>query len=346
MSSRGTQIITLDHGSGGRLTHDLIEMFTKHFSNNSNVEALTDSAVFDYEKKNSENNTNGNIAFTTDSYVINPLHFPGGDIGKLAVCGTVNDLSVSGAVPKYLSCSFIIEEGLQINELEKIVKSMAKTAKDAAVSIVTGDTKVVEKGACDKLFINTSGVGFLKEENRLIGIGSQIQEGDKIIVNGNIADHGLAVLSIRNSFENNIESDCACLNDLCQSCLDCNNNIHFMRDATRGGVAGVLVELAEKINLGIEIDETAIPIQDKSRGLCEMLGFDPLYLANEGKVIMVVGDGHEDVLKRLQSHALGRDAKIIGTVTKEHPSQVIMNTEIGGRRIIEEPIGIQLPRIC
>jgi len=332
-----SDIVTLDHGSGGKLTQNLITMFTKYFGNDGSA-SMTDSAVV--------NTTTDIAAFTTDSYVVNPIHFPGGDIGKLAVCGTVNDLAVSGAVPQYLSCAFILEEGLAISELEQIVKSMANTAKTAEVTIVTGDTKVVERGACDRMFINTAGVGFLKQEHSSIGSGLNVKPGDKILINGNIGDHGLAVLSIRNSFTNDIESDCAPLNDLIQSCLAVNNSIHFMRDATRGGLAAVLTELAEKVSLGIKLEEKTIPLAENTRGLCEFLGFDPLHLANEGKVIIAAGEGWKNILEVMKSHPLGKESKVIGTVTDKHPGRVVLETEIGGSRIIDIPAGMQLPRIC
>ena len=332
-----SDIVTLDHGSGGKLTQKLVKMFTNYFSD-AVPGNMTDSAVI--------NSETSSAAFTTDSYVVNPIHFPGGDIGKLAVCGTVNDLAVSGAVPRYLSCAFILEEGLEIIELEQIVKSMAKTAKSADVTIVTGDTKVVERGACDRMFINTAGIGFIKPEHESIGTGKNVRPGDKILINGNIGDHGLAVLSIRNSFKNDIHSDCAPLNNLIQSCLGVNNSIHFMRDATRGGLAAVLVELAEMINKGIKLDEKMIPLAENTRGLCEFLGFDPLNLANEGKVIITAGAGWKDVLEVMKSHPLGKESCVIGTIVSDHPGRVVLETEIGGSRIIEVPAGMQLPRIC
>lgn len=332
-----SNLINMDHGSGGRLTLNLIKMFTNYF-NDTKSESMTDSAIF-------KNDTDIS-AFTTDSYVVNPLSFPGGDIGKLAVCGTINDLAVSGAVPEYLSCAFILEEGLEIKKLEEIVRSMAITAKEAHVKIITGDTKVVEKGACDRMFINTSGIGFLKQKHKDIGSGSNVKAGDKILINGNIGDHGLAILSIRNSFSNNIESDCSPLNSLIQDCLSVNNSIHFMRDATRGGLAAVLTELAEKINMGIVLDEKNIPLAENTRGLCEFLGFDPLHLANEGKVIIAAGKGWEDILKKMKSHPLGKKSRVIGTVENKNHGRLVLNTEIGGRRIVDMPSGIQLPRIC
>lgn len=332
-----SNIVTLDHGSGGKLTMDLIKMFTDYFGN-SGPSGMTDSAVFD--------TTTDITAFTTDSYVVNPIHFPGGDIGKLAVCGTVNDLAVSGAVPRYLSCSFILEEGLEISELEQIVESMAETAKAAGVIIVTGDTKVVERGACDRMFINTAGVGFLKPKHRSIGFGINVKPGDKILINGNIGDHGLSVLSIRNSFTNDIKTDCAALNNLIENCLAVNDSIHFMRDATRGGLAAVLNELAEKVDFGVKLVENSIPLAENTRGLCEFLGFDPLHLANEGKVIIVAGEGWEDILSTMKSHPFGKKSQVIGTIVNKHPGRVVLETEIGGSRIIDIPAGIQLPRIC
>lgn len=332
-----SNLVNMDHGSGGKLTQNLIKIFTGYF-NNTGSESMTDSAVFD-------NNT-GISAFTTDSYVVNPLNFPGGDIGKLAVCGTVNDLAVSGAVPMYLSCAFILEEGLEIDKLEEIVKSMAETAKQAKVKIITGDTKVVEKGACDRMFINTAGVGFLEQKHRTIGSGLNVKTGDKILINGNIGDHGLAILSIRNSFTNTIKSDCAPLNDLIKNCLAVNNSIHFMRDATRGGLAAVLTELTEKVNLGISLDEKSIPLAENTRGLCEFLGFDPLHLANEGKVIISAGEGWEDILGIMKTHPLGKNSRVIGTVVDKHHGKLVLKTEIGGNRIIDIPAGMQLPRIC
>ena len=332
-----SNIVTLDHGSGGKLTMDLIKMFTDYFGN-SGPSGMADSAVVDA--------ATNIVAFTTDSYVVNPIHFPGGDIGKLAVCGTVNDLAVSGAVPRYISCAFILEEGLKISELEQIVESMAKTAKAAGVIIVTGDTKVVERGACDRMFINTSGVGFLKQKHRSIGLGINVKPGDKILINGNIGDHGLAVLSIRNSFTNDIKTDCAPLNNLIENCLAVNDSIHFMRDATRGGLAAVLNELAEKIGFGVILVENSIPLAENTRGLCEFLGFDPLHLANEGKVIIVAGEGWEDILSTMKSHPFGKESQVIGTIVDKHPCRVVLETEIGGSRIIDIPAGMQLPRIC
>ncbi len=333
--------ILLNHGSGGRLTHDLIQnLFFKYFDNEI-LSSQTDSALLKIDSKN--------IAFTTDSYVVDPLFFPGGNIGKLAVCGTVNDLAVSGAKALYLSIGFIIEEGFSFDDLKIIVKSIAEEAKKANVKIVTGDTKVVNKGKCDKLFINTSGIGLLQEKNKEISSGKNIEFGDKIIINGFIGDHGMAVLSARNelNFEANVESDCASLNNLIQNVLDKSDQIKFMRDATRGGVGTVLCEIAENRKFGIEIDETKLPVRENVKGMCEIFGFDPLYVANEGKVLIVVSnEDAEEVLKTIKNNSLGVEAAIIGEIINEHHGLVVLNTEISGRRIIDMPAGEQLPRIC
>ena len=289
------------------------------------------------------------IAFTTDSYVVDPIIFPGGNIGKLAVCGTVNDLSVSGAKPLYLSCGFIIEEGLLISDLDIIVKSMAEEASKAGVKIVTGDTKVVDKGKCDKIFINTSGIGILQEKQKNISFGKEIMVGDKVIINGNIGDHGTAILCARNSIEysNSVLSDCAPLNELISKVLSVSDKVKFMRDATRGGLATVICELAEKHKFGIELFENALPVQESVRGLCEIFGFDPLYMANEGKVVMVVGkDDAEKVLIALKKDVNGKNAAIIGEITEANKGMVVMKTGIGGKRIIDMLAGEQLPRIC
>ncbi len=342
-----TGTILLDHGSGGRLTHQLIgDVFVKHFTNDT-LQALTDSALLPVKP--------GMLAFTTDSYVVNPIFFPGGNIGKLAVCGTVNDLAVSGATPLYLSAGFIIEEGFPLSDLEAIVRAMAQEAEQCEIAIVTGDTKVVEKGACDQIFINTAGIGILDTKYRQISNGTGIQVGDKILVNGYIADHGMAILGKRNEldFESDIQSDCAGLNTLITRSLRVPSQtseispIRFMRDATRGGVATVLCELAQNKGLGILLDESAVPVRESVVGLCELLGFDPLYIANEGKVLMVVAqDDAGQVLREMQRDPLGKESAIIGEIVAEHPEKVILQTEAGGRRIVDMLSGAQLPRIC
>lgn len=331
--------ISLKHGSGGKQTYELIsKIFAKRFGM---AEPLTDSAILKI--------TGNVLTFTTDSYVVSPLFFPGGNIGKLAVCGTINDLAVSGANPLYLSASFIIEEGFYVDELQSIANSMAEEAERAGVKIVTGDTKVVEKGKCDGVFITTSGTGVLAPEREHIGSGSKVKEGDRLLINGPLGNHGIAVLGARKnlSFTTSLISDCASLNYLIDSVLKACSKIHFMRDITRGGLAGILNELSAMTGKGILIDESCIPVDDPVKGTCEMLGFDPLYLANEGKVLIVAEAGTESkVLNILRSDPLGKYSEIIGEITSDQRKQVILNTITGGKRILDMPSGIQLPRIC
>jgi hydrogenase expression/formation protein HypE len=333
--------ILLNHGSGGKLSHDLIRnIFVKYF-NNDILTQQTDSAILDFNE--------GNLAFTTDSYVVDPVFFPGGDIGKLSVCGTINDLAVSGAKPLYLSSSFIIEEGFFLKDLEIIVKSMANEAKKAGLSIVAGDTKVVDRGKCDKIFINTTGVGSLDPERKKISTGDEIQIGDKIIVNGTIGDHGIAILAARESlsFKLNLESDCVSLHNLISEVLTVSSGIRFMRDPTRGGLATVLSELVENKAYGIDIEESSIPVKESVKGTCEIFGFDPLYMANEGKVVMVVGNSEtKKILDVLRQNPLGKESAIIGEIVESHPGQVALQTEVGGKRIVDMLVGEQLPRIC
>jgi len=333
--------ILLGHGSGGKLSHNLIEdVFVKHF-NNSILDTQTDAAVLDTKNKS--------ISFTTDSFVVDPVFFPGGNIGKLAVCGTVNDIAVSGAKALYLSSSFIIEEGFPLEDLNTIVKSMADEAKKAGVKIVTGDTKVVDKGKCDKVFINTAGIGTIEDNVKHIGSGQNIEIGDKIIINGSIGDHGMAIMSARNELKISapILSDCACLNGLIENAIKISNHIKFIRDATRGGLATVVSELVEKKNYGIAINETTVPVKETVRGMCELLGFDPFYVANEGKFVMIVGkDDAEKVLTEIKKNELGKEAAIIGEIVDEHHGKSIVKTEIGGKRILDMLSGEQLPRIC
>jgi len=333
--------ILLGHGSGGKLSHDLISsLFVKYF-NNPYLDKQTDSAVIDIGKNS--------LSFTTDSFVVDPIFFPGGNIGKLAVCGTVNDLAVSGATPLYLSAGFIIEEGLPFAELEKIVKAMASEAQKAGVAIVTGDTKVVNRGKCDKVFINTAGIGRINKKNMHIGSGDLIRPGDKILINGPIGDHGIAVLSARQelNIQSDIASDCASLNGLIQNILEVSDGVRFMRDATRGGLATVLSELAEKRNFGIALDESSLLIRPKVRAYCELLGFDPLYVANEGKVVIVANPAEaEKILQQMINHELGKEASIIGEVVEEYPGKAWIHTGIGGKRVLDMLAGEQLPRIC
>lgn len=321
--------------------HSLIgELFLRHFSNPI-LNEQTDAAILA---------TGGDeIAFTTDSFVIDPIFFPGGNIGKLSVCGTVNDLAVAGASPLYLSVSFILEEGLPIKELEAIVVALAEEAKEAGITIVTGDTKVVHKGKCDKIFINTAGIGSVRKEDRHIGKGQHIRPGDIIIINGTIGDHGMAVMGARESFhfKTSVISDCASLNHLIREVLDNSNGVKFMRDPTRGGVATVLNELAEKTCLGIEIDEPALPVSPGVTAICELLGFDPLHIANEGKVIIVATpEAAESILETMKRNKLGLHSAIIGRVVTDHPGKVVLNNETGGRRIVDSLTGDPLPRIC
>ncbi len=333
--------ILLGHGSGGKLSHDLIEnLFAKHFKNPI-LEQQSDSAIIPFN--------GSHIAYTTDSFVVDPIFFPGGNIGNLAIAGTVNDLAVSGATPLYLSVGFIIEEGFPYSDLEKIVISMAEDAKEAGVAIVTGDTKVVDKGKCDKVFINTSGIGILDKKNTNISSGSGIKPGDKIIINGSIGDHGMSVMAARNelNIRTHIKSDCACLNHIIADVLKSSDKIKFMRDATRGGLGTILSELVKNNNFGIQINEEELVIHENVRGLCELLGFDPLYVANEGKVVMVVGsEDAEEVLNTMKKSPFGKEASIIGEISQDHVGMAWLNTIVGGKRVIEMLSGQQLPRIC
>ncbi|MEI6577140.1 MAG: hydrogenase expression/formation protein HypE [Bacteroidota bacterium] len=332
--------IMLSHGSGGKMMHSLIEdVFVKHFGNEI-LNQQTDAAILTIDS--------AEIAFTTDSFVIDPIFFPGGDIGKLAVCGTVNDLAVSGAEPLYISVSFIIEEGLLQSDLEIIVASLAEEARKAGVLIVTGDTKVVNKGKCDKVFINTAGIGRIKKENRDLGKALNIKEGDIILINGNIGDHGMAVMNAREAFKfkTSLVSDCASMNHLIHEILNV-APVKFMRDPTRGGVATVLNELASKTKLGIEIEEVSLPLDKGVQAMSEILGFDPLHIANEGKVLIIAAA--EDVpaiLNVMKKNELGLNSAVIGHIVSEHPGKVVLKNETGGRRIIDSLSGDQLPRIC
>lgn len=331
--------ILLAHGSGGKLSHDLIkQVFLPRFSNPF-LEPLDDSAKI--------TNRHGPIAFTTDSYVVNPLFFPGGDIGKLAVCGTVNDLSMIGAIPSYLSLSLIVEEGFSIELLKKIVSSIHEAAGHAGVSIATGDTKVVEHGAADQLFINTSGIGWVRPGINLSSINAK--PGDKILLSGYLGDHEIAILSQREGFhfQGDLRSDCAPLNDLVGKMLDACPSVRCMRDPTRGGLATTLNEIASMSNVGMVIEEEKISVRESVRGICELLGLDPLYLANEGKLIAICPPDEADrLLEVMRDHPLGRHGEIIGSVTEENPKRVVLHTLIGGHRILDMLTGGQYPRIC
>jgi len=330
--------ILLAHGSGGKLAHDLVEKSFVKVLANPLLDKLDDSAVFD---------VSGKLAFTTDSYVVSPIFFPGGDIGKLAVCGTVNDLATSGAKPLYLSLALIIEEGLSFRELEKIVESVREVCGEAGVKIVTGDTKVVTRGSADRLFINTAGVGVIPEGIDISG--NNARPGDKVILNGAIGDHGIAVVSKREglSFATKLKSDCAPLGDLVADMLKASPSIHALRDPTRGGLVSSLNELAQQSKVSIRINEKEIPIREEVLAACEMLGFDPLYVANEGKMIAIVPpEDAGKVLKTIRQNKYGRDAAIIGEVGAENPGRVVMKTVLGSHRIVDMIIGDLLPRIC
>jgi hydrogenase expression/formation protein HypE len=329
--------ILLAHGSGGKLMHDLIDSFLPELANPI-LERMDDSAVFD---------VSGRLAFTTDSYTVKPLFFPGGDIGRLAVCGTVNDLAMSGARPLYLSLAFIIEEGLPVADLKKILASIRKAADEAGVKIVTGDTKVVDQGSADRLFINTAGVGVVPEGVDISAANAK--PGDKIIVNGNIGDHGIAVLSQREGlkFHTPIPSDCAPLNGLVADMLSVSLSIHCLRDPTRGGLAVTLNDFAKQSNTGIIIEEGKIPVNKAVLAAGELLGLDPLHIANEGKLAAAVAPDYANaVLAAMKRNKYGKNAVIIGEVVREHPGQVVMKTSLGASRIVDVPVGELLPRIC
>jgi hydrogenase expression/formation protein HypE len=346
-------VILLAHGSGGKLSHDLMEkLFLKHLGNPVLLQ-LEDSAVMDLPAARADicraSDRQSRIAFSTDGYVVSPLVFPGGDIGKLAVCGTVNDLSMSGARPLWLSAGFIIEEGLPLDDLEGIVASMAATASSAGVQIVTGDTKVVDRGSADKLFINTAGVGLVPPGVTIAG--DRAQPGDLILLNGTIGDHGMTIMTQREGlqFASPLESDCAPLNGLVADLVQAlpAGALHCLRDPTRGGLATALNELATRSQMGIEIEETSLPVREPVRAACELLGLDPLYVANEGKLIAIVAPEAADAaLAALRAHRYGQDAIIVGRVTEAHPGRVVLRTALGARRIVDMLVGEQLPRIC
>ena len=329
--------ITLSHGSGGKLMNKLInDLIIKIFAMNKTT--IDDSFIFSSETKR--------LALTTDTFTVSPIFFPGGDIGKLAVNGTVNDIAVMGAKPLYISVALIIEEGFALKDLKKILISIKKASDYAGVKVVTGDTKVIEKKKVDKIFINTSGIGeFIYPVQR-----REIQPGDKVIINGTIGDHGISVMAKRNnfSFARQLKSDCAPLNHLINSIIEkFPNIIKFMRDPTRGGVASVLNEIVEGKPFGIEVYEEELPIKEEVKGISEILGIDPLYIANEGKVIMIVDSkAAEKIINEMKNHPEGKDAKIIGEIVDSYPEKVYLKTIIGGKRILPLLSGEQLPRIC
>lgn len=325
------------HGSGGRLMNDMISSVIKEKLGSDSIQ-IDDSAVLELPVSK--------IAFTTDSYTVTPIFFPGGDIGKLAVNGTINDLAVMGAVPLFLSCSLILEEGFEFDSLEKILESMKIEADAAGVKIVTGDTKVVPKGKGDKIYINTSGIGVLK--NRVLR--NEIKTGDKIIISGTLGDHGITIMSLRNDlkFSSDLKSDCASLNSMIEKISEAHGEkIRFIRDATRGGLASVLNEITQDKPFSACIEEEAVPVKDEVRGICDLLGLDPLYVANEGKIVIVADkDAAEDIVKALKDEKTGKDAAIIGEIDTTYPGKVYVKTFIGGKRLLPLLIEEQLPRIC
>ena len=338
-----TAKILLAHGSGGRLSHELVgKEFLPPWANPI-LDQLNDSAVFSLGRDGS----GPRLAFTTDSYVVKPLFFKGGDIGRLAVCGTVNDLAMVGAEPLYLSASFVIEEGLPMDTMRAVVRSMREAAAEAGVHIVTGDTKVVEGGAADGLFVNTAGLGVVPPGVE-IG-GGRAQVGDAVILSGSIGDHGIAVLSQREGleFDSPVASDVAPLNRLVAAMLAASRNVHVLRDPTRGGLATTLNEIAGQSGVAVHIEEGNIPLKDGVWAACEMLGFDPLHVANEGKLVaMVAPQDAEAVLAAMRATRYGEEAAIIGEVAAEPTGKVLMRTNIGGTRIVHMLVGEMLPRIC
>jgi hydrogenase expression/formation protein HypE len=331
--------IILGHGSGGKLTQELIEKLFLPSFNNNYLAQLNDQALLD---------VNGlRLAFTTDSFVVTPIFFPGGDIGRLAINGTVNDLAMSGAAPRFIAAAFILEEGLASNDLARVVESMRQAAQEAGVLLVTGDTKVVNRGKGDQIFITTTGLGIL--ERPVTISADRARPGDQILLSGTIGDHGMAIMSQREGleFEGAIESDTAALHGLVAAMLDTSTEVHCMSDPTRGGVATVLNEIADRSRVGMELVERNIPVRESVKGACEILGLDPLYVANEGKLVAVVApEAADSVLDAIRNHPLGRDACCIGEVVAAHPRRVLLKTEIGGSRVLDVMLGEPLPRIC
>ena len=331
--------IVLAHGGGGKLSRQLIDKVVLPQFRNELLEPLHDGAIFSVADQR--------LAFTTDSFVVSPIFFPGGDIGSLSIHGTINDLAMCGARPLYLSASFILEEGLPMEDFWRIVQSMHAAADAAGVKLVTGDTKVVDRGKADKIFINTSGVGLVPDGVNIDPTRAQV--GDKIIVSGAIAVHGIAIMSVREGleFETEIASDTAPLSGLVDAMFATKIDIHVLRDPTRGGITSALTEIAQSAKVGMLLDEARIPINEEVKGACEILGLDPLYVANEGKLLAIVAAQDVDlVLSAMKSHPLGQHAAVIGEVTSDHPGFVMMKTRIGGTRVVDMLSGEQLPRIC
>ncbi len=330
------EIVTLDYGSGGKKTAKLIESMIVPAMASEALSELGDGAILPGSEK---------LVFSTDSFVVDPIFFPGGDIGKLAVCGTVNDVSMCGGEAKFLSCSYIIEEGFPMADLERIIASMAEQCRRAGVQIVTGDTKVVEKGRGDGIYINTAGIGFL----RYPGLSPKnIRSGDSVLVSGTMGDHGVAVMMARSGMlQGDLKSDCAALNGMAMAILEACPNARVLRDPTRGGLATTLNEFIEGTSLGIELKEELIPVKPQAAAACEMLGLDPLYAANEGKLICIVPpEEEENALKAMKAFDIGAEAAVIGRVSGRYPGRLVMNTAFGGNRILQKLTGAQLPRIC
>jgi hydrogenase expression/formation protein HypE len=336
--------IVMGHGSGGKMMSDLIKHMFLPMSNNQALAQLGDSAVLNFATNGKSANR---LAFSTDSFVVKPLIFPGGDIGKLAVHGTINDLAMSGARPMYLSAGFILEEGLPMELLGQITNSFAEACREAQVELVTGDTKVVNKGHGDGVYINTTGIGVIPDDVDIRP--DRAQPGDAIIVSGSLGDHGMAIMSVREGleFETEIQSDSANLYELVRIMLEETTDIHCLRDATRGGLAAALNELAASSKVGMEFEEQLVPVNPPVAAACEMLGIDPFYVANEGKLVAIVPETKaEAVLEKIKAHPLGAQAVIIGKVVQEHPGLVVAKTQIGARRVVDLPTGEILPRIC
>jgi hydrogenase expression/formation protein HypE len=331
--------VVLAHGSGGKLSRQLIDKIVLPQFRNELLEPLHDGAIFSLGDQR--------LAFTTDSFVVSPIFFPGGDIGSLSIHGTINDLAMCGARPLYLSASFILEEGLPMEDFWRVVQSMRAAADSAGVRLVTGDTKVVDRGKADKIFVNTSGIGVVPSGVNIDSARARV--GNKIIVNGRIAVHGIAIMSVREGleFETQIASDTAPLHELVDTLIAGKIDVHVLRDPTRGGVTSALTEIAQSAEVGMLLDEAAIPISEEVKGACEILGLDPLYVANEGKLLAIVSnEDAERALSAFRSHALGEHASIIGEVVDEHPGFVMMKTRVGGTRVVDMLSGEQLPRIC
>jgi hydrogenase expression/formation protein HypE len=333
------EFILLGHGSGGRLSAKLMEDVFLPAFRNSELERMDDQAIFDVPA--------GRVAMSTDTYVVKPMFFPGGNLGELAVYGTVNDLAVGGATPKYLSAGFVLEEGLSLDTLRRLVGAMAAAARRCGVEIVTGDTKVVEKGSGDGVFINTTGVGFMPEGVRYSA--ANVTPGDRIVLNGSLGEHGITILAQREGLGlgGDLRSDTAPLHELCAAVMKAAPGLHAMRDLTRGGLSSALNEIARSARVGVEIEERAIPIRDEVRGACELFGLDPLYVANEGKMIAFVPEEEaEAAVAVMQTNELSRSARIIGVVTERHPRMVTLRTTLGTERIVDMLAQDQLPRIC